>query len=166
MFCFVFSLQPLSAVLGISIVRQGRFLKLILFFLDLLEQVTEKQLWERPSLVLPRVYTSICFTSVYSFCICMCIQWGQKRTYKFLFSLSAMRSLMNNLKLPSLVASVYTCSSISLDFVLVLFLRQAHYVALAGLQLREMCLPLPQSWCWDWRHAPPQLLFWDSSGWP
>lgn len=52
MFCFAlvcFSLQPLSAVLGISIVRQGRFLKPILLFLDLLEQVTEKQFWERPS---------------------------------------------------------------------------------------------------------------------
>lgn len=34
----------------------------------------------------------------------MCIPWGQKRTYKLLFSLSAMWSLTNNLKLPSLVA--------------------------------------------------------------
>lgn len=43
MFCFglFFSLQPLSAMLGISIVRQGRFLKPILLFLDLLEQVTD-----------------------------------------------------------------------------------------------------------------------------
>lgn len=76
MFCFAlvcFSLQPLSAVLGISIVRQGRFLKPILLFLDLLEQVTEKQFWERPSLVLPRVYTSICFTLVYLFCMYMCV---------------------------------------------------------------------------------------------
>lgn len=102
MFCFglFFSLQPLSAMLGISIVRQRRFLKPILLFLDLLEQVAETQLWERPSLVLPRV----CFTLVYLFCIWMCIPWGQKRTYKLLFSLSAMWSLMNNLKLPSLVA--------------------------------------------------------------
>lgn len=115
----------------------------------------------------------------------MCIQWGQKRTYKFLFSLSAMWSLTNNLKLPSLVASVFTCSSISLDFVfetgslcspdwppaqrdlsasaakLVLGLKACTTTTVVLRQLR-VALNSLCSWRWLWT---PDPSLWSASDW-